>query len=342
MSKIILTGGGTAGHVTPNLALVDELKKRFDEVHYIGSREGIERNLVEKRGDIFYHPVTTVKLIRSFSLKNFTIPYKLLKGISECKKLIKQINPSVIFSKGGFVGLPVCLGAGKVPVILHESDRTVGLANRLCMKNCAMRLCSFPLDGGFTQVGAPLRRELYFGDKERARRQCGLRENLPFLLITGGSLGAKAINDAVESAKEKLTQKFNVVHISGTGECVRERRYFRTPYAENIADFMALCNFAVSRGGANTLFELIALNKPTIVIPLPKGNSRGDQIDNARYFEKKGCVKVLLQENLTTDSLLDSLEDLTHDENALIRNMSTQKNIDGRQKIIEILSKYAK
>lgn len=341
MSKIILTGGGTAGHVTPNLALVDGLKKHFDEVHYIGSHNGIERELVEKHGGIIYHSVTTVKLIRSFSLKNFTIPYKLIKGINECKKLIKQIQPSVIFSKGGFVGLPVCLGAGKTPVVLHESDRTVGLANRICMKNCDIRLCSFPISNDFMHVGSPLRKELYFANKDRARSQSGLIDNLPYLLITGGSLGAKAINEVIHKSKTELTKKYNVIHLSGTGEQVREHRYFRTPYVDNIADYMALCDYVVSRGGANTLFELIALKKPTVVIPLPKGTSRGDQIDNALYFQNKCCIKVLYQENLTPTTLLQSLDELKRDKNSLVQNMSAQKNVDGRDKIIEILSKYA-
>ncbi len=263
-TKIILTGGGTAGHVMPNLALLSHLNK-FDEIHYIGSVGGMEERIVaDNAPQVIYHSIPCVKLVRAATLKNLAIPFKLVSSIRAAKKLIKDIKPDVIFSKGGFVGLPVCLAAGKVPVVLHESDLKPGLANRLALKKCSRFLTSFKIDGyeKAEHTGAPLRGEIYRGDRIRAINECKLTAPLPYLLITGGSLGAKAVNEVVFEALDELTKRFNIIHIVGKNNenGLIKPNYYQIGFTDRMADWLALCDYALSRGGANTLFELAALS----------------------------------------------------------------------------------
>lgn len=342
MKKIILTGGGTAGHVTPNLALLPYLEPRF-EIHYIGSVGGMEKRLLAPYKNVIYHEIPCVKLVRSLTPKNLLIPFRLLKSVNAAKRLIAEIQPSVIFSKGGFVALPVCLAAGKVPVILHESDLTPGLANRLAARKCAEFLTSF--DTGVARarrVGAPLRREIYRGDKSKARLECGFSGLKPVLLVTGGSLGAKTLNEAVAAALPALTEKFDVVHLTGRGNLsgVKTAGYYQKEFAENMPDFFALADAVVSRGGANTLFELAALGLPSLIVPLPKGNSRGDQIDNARYFEARGAVRVLLQENLSPAALTAAITEVYDRKSELTAACKALGYVDGTATIARILARY--
>lgn len=341
--KIILTGGGTAGHVMPNLALLPYLTA-FDEIHYIGSVGGMEEGLIKPNApDVIYHEIPCVKLKRQFTLSNLAIPVKLIKSINAAKKLIKQIAPDVIFSKGGFVGLPVTLAAKKTPVVLHESDLKLGLANKLALKKCDKLLTSFDI-GGKKAVctGAPLRREIYSGDRLRALKVCGLTAPRPYLLVTGGSLGAKAINDAVYSAMDELTARFNVIHITGKNNenGLKHAGYFQIGFTDRINDFFALSDFVLTRGGANTLFEIAALNKPALIVPLPKGASRGDQIDNAEYFASRGYARVLAQENMNAQTLLSSLSELKDSRTQIKNALSRATDIDGTVKIAKILTAY--
>jgi UDP-N-acetylglucosamine--N-acetylmuramyl-(pentapeptide) pyrophosphoryl-undecaprenol N-acetylglucosamine transferase len=342
--KIVLTGGGTAGHIMPNLALLPYLKE-FD-VHYIGRPDSMESSLVSAHGGITFHPLGAVKLKRGFALSNLLIPFKLLAYRHRAKKLLREIAPQIIFSKGGFAALPVMLAAGKIPLILHESDSSIGLANRLAVKRCALVCASFKRvaerygNGVFT--GAPLRQSLYKGDKLRSERECGLagRKNL---LIFGGSSGAKAINDAAFEAMPALVKRCDVTLITGKNESRKTAvpRCFQTGFTSHIEDYFAWADLCVSRGGANALFELAALKIPSLVIPLPKGGSRGDQVENAEYFRARGFCRVLAQEALTAESLIAEIDSLDKFKDALVSAMKNARGIDGAALIADLIKERA-
>ncbi|MBQ8164804.1 MAG: undecaprenyldiphospho-muramoylpentapeptide beta-N-acetylglucosaminyltransferase [Clostridia bacterium] len=351
MKKIILTGGGSAGHVTPNLALKPYLLKNKFEIHYIGSESGIEKDIIEKEDNIKYHPVRTGKLRRYFSWKNFTDPFRVIGGYSDAKKLMKEIKPDVVFSKGGFVSVPVVAAAHKykIPVISHESDMTPGLANKLS-KRFATKLCvTFPeaLEhiskeiGVFT--GSPIRHELYSGNAQRARKKLNF-DSKPVLLIIGGSLGSKVINEAVRSNLETLCKKFNIIHLCGKNNIAEindsaiSRSYKQFEFVkEELPDYFALSDYIISRAGSNAIHEFLALKKPMLLIPLSKAASRGDQILNAKSFEKRGYAIVLEEEKLTPSTLLKSLDYLEKDKDKLIAAMSSNKNADGTDSITKII-----
>ena len=356
MSKIVFTGGGTAGHVMPNIALIGHLKDH--ELHYIGCPDSMEEALIAKHTPfVKFHALKAYKLTRGSILKNLTVPFKLCASKCEAKKLLAQIKPDVIFSKGGFVALPTTLASKNIPVILHESDFSFGLANKLALKRCAKICTSFKTLAGITKnavhTGAPLRSSIYTGDSSVIENQfldfkaCrGGRKNL---LIIGGSLGATAINNAVFNDIEPLTKRFNIVHIVGKNNKhkITHSNYHQISFADNIADFYAWANFCLTRGGANALFELVALKIPSLVIPLPKGVSRGDQVDNANYFSNLGCVHVLNQENLYTDEnnnmrspLVEKLDELVANEKSLKLACAEAKNIDGTAKLVEIIKQF--
>ncbi|MCI8435720.1 MAG: UDP-N-acetylglucosamine--N-acetylmuramyl-(pentapeptide) pyrophosphoryl-undecaprenol N-acetylglucosamine transferase [Clostridia bacterium] len=334
----ILTGGGTAGHVVPNLALASYLSARFD-LHYVGSDDGMERRLVENAG-IPFHAVPCVKLDRSKKLANVAVPFRLLKARAAAGKLLKELQPVGIFSKGGYVALPVVLAAKRIPVFIHESDYSLGLANKLCVKKAKTVFTSFPsaTDGLDNAVccGSPIRKELYFGDAERARALCNLRAPLPYLLIVGGSSGAKAINDCVYSVVGTLAQQYNVIHITGAKNersPVSHPNYFSLGYTDRIADFLALADVVVTRGGSGVLFEIAAIRKPALIIPLPKGASRGDQVLNAGYFASRGYAAVLDQADMTGGALTQAVNDLYGNRDVYIGNLRAG-SFDGTRKIV--------
>lgn len=342
LKKIILTGGGTAGHIIPNLALIPYLKTHFKEIHYVGSAEGLEAELVKKHPEIIFHTVPCVKLLRKFTLKNLGIPFKLMSGISQAKKLLKEIKPDIIFSKGGFVALPTVLAAKNIPIILHESDLTVGLANKLALKKCKLICTSFSttsesLKNGL-HTGSPIRQEIYYGNGQNVSKS-GFKPHLPNLLIMGGSLGATAINDCIYEVLPQLCAYYNVVHIVGAKNLNNSKceNYLQLAFANNIQDYFDWSDLCISRGGANALFELVALNKPTLCIPLPKGASRGDQLLNADYFLKAECINVLPQERLTPGVLMTELERLQKNRENLIEKMGKATCIDGTRKIANLL-----
>lgn len=346
MKKILLTGGGTAGHITPNIALLPYLRN-FD-IHYAGAPDSMEKQLISGYPFVTFHEISCVKLVRGFSPKNVAIPFKLLKGINQSKKLLKELEPTVIFSKGGFASLPVMLAAGKkFPLILHESDFSMGLANKMGSKNCKYICTSFlslseQFDNGI-YTGTPLRQEIYYGNKSIALLQSGLCENgKPNLLIMGGSQGAEAINQAIFSAVNELTAYFNVVHIVGkkNEHKLSHSSYCQIAYCTNISDYFKWADFAVSRGGANAIAELVALKKPSLIIPLPKGNSRGDQEDNAKYYKDLGCINVLAQEKLTGGTLMSELLQLKKDAEKLVKAIYAAPSSDGTRKIATLLNSY--
>lgn len=315
MSTIILTGGGTAGHCIPNIALLPYLKKTFDKIYYVGSENGMEKNIVSKTG-IPYYEITTTKLKRSFSFDNLKIPFKLFKGISEAKKIIGKLNPDIIFSKGGFVSLPVVIAGNKcnIPVVSHESDLTVGLANKIASRYSVKVLTSFPetaktLKNGLYS-GAPIRSEFFSVNREKALKYFSFSGKKPILLVTGGSQGSESINRCVCSALDELLKTFDVIHLCGKGRfsAVKKEGYFQAEYLNCMEYALAVADVILSRAGSNTVFEILALKKPNVLIPLPKGVSRGDQILNAEYFAKKRLSTLLYHENLNKYSLVSAVK----------------------------------
>jgi UDP-N-acetylglucosamine--N-acetylmuramyl-(pentapeptide) pyrophosphoryl-undecaprenol N-acetylglucosamine transferase len=347
MKRIVMTGGGTAGHVTPNIALMPALKARGFEIYYIGSLDGIEKKLIEEIG-IKYYGVSTGKFRRYFSLKNLTDPFRVFKGIGEARKILKALSPDVVFSKGGFVGVPVVKAARKlgIPCIIHESDYSVGLANKLCFSS-AEKICvdfpetlkSLPKDKGVL-TGAPVRKELSEGNAGNGRIVCGFEEGKPVLLIIGGSLGAAAVNEAVRNALPELLKKYNVIHICGKGKTDDSFNgmdgYRQFDYVgRGLADLFAAADIVVSRAGANSIFELLALKKPNILIPLPGG--RGDQLLNAKSFEGQGYSMVIRQEELTTDLLVSKTDELFENKESYISAMSKSTQQDAIKLITDLI-----
>lgn len=284
--KIILTGGGSAGHVTPNLALLPQLLAEGIEVHYIGTADGIERTILSERKDVTYHIISSGKLRRYFSWKNFTDPFRVMRGLFQARRVMREVKPAAVFSKGGFVSVPVVIAAhGKhIPVVTHESDYTPGLANKINAK-FADRIC-VTFEDTLAHVGAkgvhtgtPIRPELYQGDKERGLAFLGFDDKKPVLLIMGGSLGASVVNDAVRAALPKLLISYDIVHLCGKGkveEQLNQPGYRQFEYVnEALPDVLAATDVVVSRAGANAVFEFLALSKPALLIPLPRSASRG-------------------------------------------------------------------
>ena len=346
--KIILTGGGSAGHVTPNLALLPQLLAEGIEVHYIGTADGIERTILSERKDVTYHIISSGKLRRYFSWKNFTDPFRVMRGLFQARRVMREVKPAAVFSKGGFVSVPVVIAAhGKhIPVVTHESDYTPGLANKINAK-FADRIC-VTFEDTLAHVGAkgvhtgtPIRPELYQGDKARGRAVLGFDDKKPVLLIMGGSLGASVVNDAVRAALPKLLISYDIVHLCGKGkveEQLNQPGYRQFEYVnEALPDVLAATDVVVSRAGANAVFEFLALSKPALLIPLPRSASRGDQILNAGYFARKGFAMVLEQESLTPETLLDAVNDLYDRRLSFIATMSAEPLADGTDEVLAVI-----
>ncbi len=349
MKRIILTGGGTAGHVTPNIALIPGLRELGYDIQYIGSYNGIEKELIEPFG-IPYHGISSGKLRRYFSVKNFTDPFRVVKGFSEARKLIKDLKPDVIFSKGGFVSVPVVLAGKKckVPVIIHESDMTPGLANKIAIPSAVKVCCNFPetLDclpkGKAILTGSPIRQELLSGNKIAAMDLCGFTADKPVILVIGGSLGSVIVNNAVRQGLPKLLEDFQIIHLCGKGktdESLKDTKgYCQFEYVKDeLRDIFALSDIVISRAGANAICELLALRKPNLLIPLSANASRGDQILNARSFERQGFSMVLEEENLTEDSLVRAVHDLYDNRGTFIDSMRDSKQQDSIDTILSLI-----
>ena len=354
MKRIILTGGGTAGHVTPNIALLPRLKELGYDIQYIGSYNGMEKGLIEPLG-IPYHGISSGKLRRYFSLQNFTDPFRVLKGFGEAKKLIKELQPDVIFSKGGFVTVPVVMAGKKckVPTIIHESDMTPGLANKISIPAATKICCNFPETlehlpkekAVFT--GSPIRQELLTGNADAALKFCGLSAGKPVILIIGGSLGSVVVNNAVREILPDLLKDFHVIHLCGKGKVDDSLKslegYVQFEYIKSeLKDLFALADVVISRAGANAICELLALHKPNLLIPLSANTSRGDQILNARSFERQGFSKVLEEEELNKSTLLDSLQTLFRDKESYIKAMQQSNQQNSIDTIIELIESVCK
>lgn len=346
-----MTGGGSAGHVTPNLALVPRLKKLGYEIEYIGTKDGIERKIVEEE-KIKYHIIASGKFRRYFDIKNFTDPFKVVKGIFQAILIMRRVKPNIVFSKGGFVSVPVVIAAhlSKIPVIAHESDITPGLANKLTAPYCTKICVTFPesvksmKDNKVVLTGTPIREELLSGSRVLGRKICDLDETKPSLLIIGGSLGSKCINDAVRKVISKLLAKYNVIHICGKGNIDEKlkdiRGYKQFEYvSEELPHIMNAADIVISRAGANVIFELLALKKPNLLIPLSKKSSRGDQILNAASFEKSGYSIVIQEEELDEKVLVNKLDELYRNKDKYINNISSSPMQNGVNEIIKLIEK---
>jgi len=350
MKRIILTGGGTAGHVTPNIALLPRLKELGYDIQYIGSYTGIEKELIEPFG-IPYHGISSGKLRRYFSVQNFTDPFRVLKGFREAHKLIRQLKPDVIFSKGGFVSVPVVLAGKrcKVPVIIHESDMTPGLAN---IPSAAKVCCNFPEtlkslpEGKAVLTGSPIRQELLSGNKIAAMDMCHFTSDKPVILVIGGSLGAVAVNNAVREALPELLKDFQIIHLCGKGKMDESLKdvegYCQFEYIKNeLRNLFALADIVISRAGANAICELLALHKPNLLIPLSANASRGDQILNARSFERQGFSLVLEEEQLTKETLLAAVKNLYENRTTFINSMKNSGQQDSIGTIIKLIEEVS-
>lgn len=354
MNKIILTGGGTAGHVTPNLALLPALRKEDFEIHYIGSYNGIERRLIEEAG-IPYDGISSGKLRRYFDLKNISDPLRVLKGYAEALKLMKKHKPDVVFSKGGFVAVPVVLAAKhyKIPTIIHESDMTPGLANKICIPSAKKVCCNFPEtlkylpEDKAVLTGSPIREELLEGDRLAGLQYTHLSSNLPVLLVIGGSLGSVTVNQSVRGLLPSLLKDFQVVHICGKGNLdeslIGISGYVQYEYVDKpLRHLFAVADLVISRAGANSICEILALRKPNILIPLSAAASRGDQILNANSFATQGFSAVLEEEVLTSDTLYRSIMETYKNRQSFIQTMAQSQLNNAVDTIITLIKDFAK
>ncbi|KMQ50802.1 UDP-N-acetylglucosamine--N-acetylmuramyl- (pentapeptide) pyrophosphoryl-undecaprenol N-acetylglucosamine transferase [Chitinispirillum alkaliphilum] len=343
--KILLTGGGTAGHVTPNLALLNLLRKNSFEIHYAGTKKGIEHTLV-KRAGIPYHSIKAGKLRRYFDLKNFTDIFNVALGLLQSILLMIRLRPNVVFSKGGFVSCPVVWAAWlfRVPAVIHESDISPGLANKLSAR-FAKKICfSFPETARYipsskgVQTGLPVRENLLSGSARQGKEICGFGEDKPVLLIIGGSQGSQFINSTIRSSLDILLKDFFICHICGKGALIENppKGYCQFEYVnEELSHIFAMADVVISRSGATTLFELLELKKPNLLVPLSTGASRGDQILNAQSFQNQGYSTVLLQENLTSESLISGVKELFKNRETYINAMEQSGTADSRQLVTE-------
>ncbi len=347
--KIVLTGGGTAGHVTPNMALIPKLRELQYEIAYMGSYDGIEKKLMEDF-NIPYFGIATGKFRRYFDPKNFSDPFRVLKGMSEARKYLKEIKPDVVFSKGGFVSVPVVRAAASlgIPCIIHESDMTPGLANKLCIPVAKKVCCNFPEtfrmlpESKAVLTGSPIRKELTMGNKEAGYQLCGFDASKPVIMVVGGSLGSAAVNQAVRDVLPELLKDFQVVHLCGkekmdnlllTTPGYKQFEYIRS----EMKDIFAMADLVISRAGANAISELLALRKPNILIPLPATSSRGDQILNAESFESQGFSIVIDEDDLTNKLLLEKIQELYFNRFSYIEAMTKSNQRDAIGTIIGLI-----
>ena len=353
MKKIVLTGGGSAGHVTPNIALLPALKDAGYEVTYMGSYDGIEKKLIADF-DIPYVGVSTGKFRRYLDLKNLTDPFRVMKGFGEARKFLKTYQPDVVFSKGGFVSVPVVRAAASmdIPCIIHESDMTPGLANKLCIPVARKVCCNFPETlkllpaSKAVLTGSPIRAELSQGNKLSGLNMCGFTANDPVIMVIGGSLGAANVNKAVREALPGLLKDFQVVHLCGKGKVdnllLNTPRYKQFEYVKSeLKDLFAMADLVISRAGANAICELLALKKPNILIPLPASSSRGDQLLNAQSFEAQGFSIVLNEDDLTPELLTDKVHELYFTRQTYHDAMSKSGQMDSILTIMNLIQEAA-
>ena len=353
MKKIVLTGGGSAGHVTPNIALLPSLREAGYEITYMGSYDGIEKRLGEDFG-LPYVGIATGKFRRYLDLQNLTDPFRVVKGFGEARRFLKKYHPDVVFSKGGFVAVPVVRAAASlgIPCIIHESDMTPGLANKICIPVARKVCCNFPetlklLPGDKAVLtGSPIRAELAQGNKLAGLDMCGFNANTPVVMVIGGSLGAANVNKAVRAALPSLLGDFQVVHLCGKDKVdnllLNTPGYRQFEYVKaELKDLFAMADVVISRAGANAICELLALKKPNILIPLPASSSRGDQLLNARSFEAQGFSIVIGEDDLTTELLVDKVHELYFSRQTFRDAMNDSGQMDSIRTILRLIEECA-
>jgi UDP-N-acetylglucosamine--N-acetylmuramyl-(pentapeptide) pyrophosphoryl-undecaprenol N-acetylglucosamine transferase len=348
---IVFTGGGSAGHVTPNLAIINEIRNEWN-IQYIGSKKGIEKELIEKI-QVPYHAISSGKLRRYIDFENIVDVFRVLKGCLEARRVLKKLKPDLVFSKGGFVSVPVIVAARllKIPIFIHESDMTPGLANKISQRFATKIFTSFdetvkyfPKDKAMA-IGSPIRKDVLVGSAEKGRRFLDFHGARPILTIMGGSLGARKINEAVREALGPLTAKYQIVHLCGKNnldkslESVTGYKQFEYVHDE-LPDILAATDLVITRGGSNAIFEFLALNIPMLIIPLGLQQSRGDQILNAKAFAEKGFSLTLEEDNLTGESLLRHLEMLEEKGEEIRSVMTASKQGDALQTLVNEINRY--
>ncbi|WP_318183795.1 undecaprenyldiphospho-muramoylpentapeptide beta-N-acetylglucosaminyltransferase [Metabacillus idriensis] len=349
MKTIVFTGGGSAGHVTPNLAIIDELDQDVWEVQYIGSKTGIEKELIEKIS-VPYHGISSGKLRRYIDFENVADSFRVLKGCMEARSILKKLKPVLIFSKGGFVSVPVIIAANslKIPVFIHESDMTPGLANKIAQRFATKIFTSFEETLQYfprektTVIGSPIRREILNGSSYKGRELLGFDHRRPVLTVMGGSLGAKKINETIRAALPQL-KSFQIIHLCGKGNVdekyLHMKDYKQFEYVHNeLPHYLAATDFVITRGGSNSIFEFLSLKIPMLIIPLTKNQSRGDQILNAQSFQDKGFALMLEEEALTEGSLLEHLAALEAKKDEMKRTMASLDRKDAIRVLVEEIS----
>lgn len=354
MKRIVLTGGGTLGHVTPHLAIIPRLLEAGYDIHYIGTADGMEAPKMRSVEGVTYHAVKSGKLRRYHDWKNFTDPFRVIAGAFQSARLMGQLKPDVVFSKGGFVAVPVVVGAWlhRIPVLCHESDLTPGLANKLCKPFAKRFATTFPecaeaLGAKAEMTGTPLRPELFSGSREKGLSLLGFDGQKPVIMMMGGSSGAQSVNAALRAALPTLTKDFDIAHVCGKGNLDESLNgtpgYTQIEFLDaDLPDVLACTDLVLSRAGANALCEFQALGRPMLLIPYPKGASRGDQILNAQSLQKRGLCHVLYQEDMTAETLSAALAETWADREQLEENLRNAPPADGSKRVLELIEEIQK
>ena len=347
MKNIVFTGGGTGGHIMPNLAIIEELQGF--KIYYFGTN-GLEKEILKNYPNIHFVEISAAKLIRRLTLKNLTIPFKLINSIKQAKDKLKEINPILIFSKGGFVSILTCIAGNqlKIPVLTHESDLTLGLANKIIMKKAKYLCCSFKETAdkykNGIHTGSPIRKKIFTGNKDIIFNRHKITKQKPTILIVGGSLGALTINNIIWSSLDILLKKYNIIHIVGKNKLnnrlINSTNYIQLEFVNDIENYFAASDLVISRAGSNTIFELLALAKPMILIPLSKKSSRGDQILNAKNFEKNKFANTIFEQNLNSDNLIKTIEETLSHKKDFIAKMKNYKNKNGTTEIKKLIDQF--
>lgn len=348
---VLLTGGGTAGHVSVNEALIPVFHDLGYDIHYIGSKDGIEKELIQGRHtEVTYHEIQSGKLRRYFSMKNFSDPFRVGVGVLQAHSIIRKLKPELIFSKGGFVSVPVVLAGrlAKTPVIIHESDVTPGLANKLALPfsnhifTVFEKTLQYVAQEKATCSGAIIRPELLMGNAEQGLRLANLTGEKPVLLITGGSQGASRINEKIRSELSELLQTFELIHLVGKGNVdqtlLGTKGYAQFDYVtDDLPHLLAASDMTISRAGSNAIFEFLALKKPMLLIPLSAAQSRGDQLLNAAYFESLGIANVVQEEELTNTTFVEQLQRVENNKQAIIQKMNEIEQPKTPEEMVQLI-----
>lgn len=354
MTKIAFTGGGTVGHVSVNLSLIPTALSQGYEALYIGSKNGIEREMIESQlPEIKYYPISSGKLRRYISLENAKDVFKVLKGILDARKVLKKEKPDLLFSKGGFVSVPVVIAAKSlnIPTIIHESDLTLGLANKIALKFAKKIYTTFEETLNYLPkekadfIGATIREDLKNGNAHNGYQLTGFNENKKVLLVMGGSLGSKKLNSIIRENLDALLQQYQVIHLTGKGlkdAQVKKSGYIQYEFVkEDLTDLLAITDTVISRAGSNAIYEFLTLRIPMLLVPLGLDQSRGDQIDNANHFADKGYAKAIDEEQLTAQILLQELNEMEQERTRIINNMKSYEQSYTKEALFDKMIKDA-